>query len=71
VKAPYLEVGRIDPGPGLTVTVKLVIDTPRKAVVFAWDMARSISVASWWHRPAVFFGLLVWGAQHLVTRSSP
>lgn len=70
MKAPWLEIGPEvrTPGDGLTVTVKVVIDTPRKALAFAWDMARSISFANWWHRPLVFFGLLIWGFHHLTTR---
>jgi len=69
----YLEEGPIsrEPGPGLTVTVTVKLDTSRQVLALAWDMARENSFTNWWHRPAVFFGLLFWGAHHLLTRSSP
>lgn len=70
--ASYLEVTTASPDCThcITVNVKLVLDSPRKVLAFAFDMARSVSVAAWWHRVAVFFGLLLWGAHHMVTRSS-
>jgi len=69
----YLNVRELRdaPGPGLTLEVGLELKSPRQVIAFAWDMARDVSVTNWWHRPAVFFGLLVWGAQQLMTRSSP
>lgn len=71
--APYLEEGPIcrEPG-GLTMTVTVKLDTPRKVLAFAWDMGVANSGIRWWWRPMVSFCVLFWGARHLVTtRGSP
>lgn len=54
-------------GPEVTVTVKLVIDTPRKALAFAWDTARDAAFLAWWYRAAIFFALLGWGLGRVLT----
>lgn len=63
--AEYIEV---EPGAGLTVTVTVNLDTLGKVLRFAWDTARKSTVAAWWHRPAIFGGLMVYGTQRLVSR---
>lgn len=53
------------PGPGLTVNVELVLNTPGKVLSFAWDAARRPQMA-WWHRPSVFGAILLWGFARLL-----
>lgn len=56
------------PGPGITVNVSLELRTVRQVFAFAFDMARGVSVAAWWHRVAVFVGLLAYGFGLLISR---
>lgn len=67
--APYFEEGptRREPD-GLIITVMVKLDTPRKVLAFAWDMALTNSRLSWWRRLSVFIVLLFWGLGQLFTR---
>jgi hypothetical protein len=70
----WMKVGKVgaaaEPSDGLTVTMTLELETPRQVIGFAWDMAREVTVFKWWHRPAVVFGLLIFGFGRITTRSA-